>query len=206
MPLSLSSDAVRKISSAVDALLTVWSIVRASAPHFVLREREEEEFVEKLVLAQRSLSDLLSIFGFSLRESELNNVLSGLNPGETLLLVVSPSFMRRLVGAGVPREKVVAIGGPLSAEDAKELNPHLPEEAIRGVEARLQSFWRELERKVKGIRTVLLILEKGGKVDELIARRASIISEKLGVNVKVTYLSKLEDPCVDALSRFFKGE
>ncbi|MBS7287837.1 MAG: DUF2100 domain-containing protein [Candidatus Freyarchaeota archaeon] len=206
MPFSLSSDDVRKISSAINALLTVWSIIRASAPRLVLRGREEEEFVEKLLLAQRSLSDLLSIIGFSLRKNELNNVLSGLNPSETLLLVVSPSFMRRLVGAGVPRERVIAIGGPLSAEDAKELSPRLPEEAVRGVEARLQSFWRELERKVRGIRTVLLILEKSGRVDELIAKRASVISEKFGVNVKIAYLSNLEDPCVDALSRFFKGE
>ncbi|MEM2046555.1 MAG: DUF2100 domain-containing protein [Candidatus Jordarchaeales archaeon] len=205
MPLSLSSDAARKLSSTIEALLTAWSLVRASAPRLILKEKEERDFVEKLLLAHRALSELLSLLGLDKQENELISALSELNPNETLLLVVPPSLMRRLVGVGIPHERVISIGGPLSAEDAKALNPHLPEEAMKGVEARLKNFWRELERKIKGARTVLFILEKAGKVDELIAKRASMLSEKFGVDVKVVYLTNL-DSCVEILPRFFRRE
>ncbi len=199
-----SIDAVRKLSSVIDALLTAWSLVRMSALHSILNEKAEVEFAEKLLSAHRVLSELLSLLGLSQRENELGNVVSELDPNETLVLVVSSSLMRRLVGNGVPREKVISIGGPLSVEDARALNPNISEESMRSIESRLKTFWRELERKIKGVRTVILILERGGKVDELIAKRAGMISERFGVDVKVVYLTNL-DSCVEVLPSFFRG-
>ncbi|MEM1658850.1 MAG: DUF2100 domain-containing protein [Candidatus Jordarchaeales archaeon] len=207
MPVSLTPSVVKKISLAVDALLTIWSIIRSSSPSYTLKDEEEKEFVEKLSLAYQLLSDLASTMGVKQqRESGLDEVFSKLKPDETLILVVSPSFMRQLVKAGVPREKVVAVGGPLTSEDVKLLNPNISEESVAKIEERLKSFWRELERKAKGIRTVLLVLEKGGKVDEMIASRSNLLSEKLGVEVKPIYLSGFEDQFISALPQFFRKE
>ncbi len=200
----LSSSDIEKLRVCLNALLVLWSIVRSSAPQLFLTGTDEKEFIENLLLVYRNISELVSSLKIELNEDKLTTILSSLNSNETLVLVVSSSLMKRLIDAGVPRERLVSIGGPLTVEDLKALNPNLSEEAVKGVEARLKKFWNELERRARGIRTVILLLEKDNKVDRLIAERANLISERISAEVKVIYLSNINNS-LNVLPRFFGG-
>ncbi|MHA1631223.1 MAG: DUF2100 domain-containing protein [Candidatus Freyarchaeota archaeon] len=204
MPFLIPPDVVDKITSAVDDLITLWSIIRRSSPSHVLNGDEEKSFIERLKRASLRLSEALE--RLDVKESGLEGLessLSTLSPHTTLILVASPSLRKKLLGMGIPRSRVLAIGGPLTVDDMKKLNPDIPDQAVKGLEARIERFWRDLERRAKEIKDIILLLGEGKRADDMIARRSSIISERTGVNVRVIRLKRFDDLSLKVLLRFF---
>ncbi|MGB4612109.1 MAG: DUF2100 domain-containing protein, partial [Methanothermobacter thermautotrophicus] len=88
-----------------------------------------------------------------------------------LIIVNNSSVKKLLVKAGVEAQNILVAGAPLSVDDMREINPKIPESALRGIEKKIEHLRNDIERKLDVLEDVLVVGEPD-KSTVLLAARA----------------------------------
>ncbi len=194
-------DDVDRINSAVDALISILSEVRAFAPGYNFDSTTEENIRNFLKNVRDALQVTMEKFGLEQQRIEERIEVVTVDLTGILFVVVSSSTRKRLLELGVDSSFVVVTGGPLNAIDVKSLNPNISDEALETVGRKVEGVWRDIERKAPEVERVLVLAEKGNKGDLMVSERADEIQRRTGLQTFVKTFSSVQD-----LSWEFFGE
>ena len=184
---------VDRISSAVDALISILSEVRAFAPRYNFDSITEENIKNLLKNVQDTLQVIMEKFGLEQQQIEERIEVKTIDLTGILFVVVSSNTRKRLLELGVDPRFVVVTGGPLNAIDVKSLNPSISDEALETVRRKVEGVWRDIERKAPEVKRILVLAEKGNKGDLMVSERADEIQRRTGLQTLVKTFSSVQD-------------
>ncbi|MEM3586371.1 MAG: DUF2100 domain-containing protein [Candidatus Jordarchaeaceae archaeon] len=186
-------DDIVRINSALDALVAILCRVRAFAPRYDFDSATEEEIKRYFKIVQDALNFSVDKIGVE-RKQEKKNVETRTVKLEGVLFITVSSFTRRkLLDLGVDPGLVVVTGGPLDAADVKVLNPSISDAALETVRKKVETVWRDIEKKSLKAKRILVLVEKGNKGDLMIAKKADEIQRRTGLKTFVKTFSSLQD-------------
>ncbi|MFB0563672.1 MAG: DUF2100 domain-containing protein [Candidatus Lokiarchaeia archaeon] len=186
-------DDVDRITSAVDALISILSEVRAFAPRYNFNSTTEENIKNLLKNVQDALQVIMEKFGLEQQQIEERIEVKTIDLTGILFVVVSTYTRKRLLEVGVDPRFVVVTGGPLNAIDVKSLNPNISDEALETVRRKVEGVWRDIERKAPEVKRILVLAEKGNKGDLMVSERADEIQRRTGLQTLVKTFSSVQD-------------
>jgi hypothetical protein len=186
-------DDVDRINSAVDALISILSEVRAFAPGYNFDSTTEENIRNFLKNVRDALQVTMEKFGLEQQRIEERIGVETVDLTGILFVVVSSSTRKRLLELGVDPRFVVVTGGPLNAIDVKSLNPNISDEALETVGRKVEGVWRDIERRAPEVERVLVLAEKGNKGDLMVSERADEIRRRTGLQIFVKTFSSVQD-------------
>ena len=194
---------VDRISSAVDALISILSEVRAFAPRYNFDSTTEENIKNLLKNVQDTLQVIMEKFGLEQQQIEERIEVKTIDLTGILFVVVSSNTRKRLLELGVDPRFVVVTGGPLNAIDVKSLNPSISDEALETVRRKVEGVWRDIERKAPEVKRILVLAEKGNKGDLMVSERADEIQRRTGLQTVVKTFSSVQDLSWEFFEGFF---
>ncbi len=194
-------DDVIRINSAVDALISVLSEVRAFVPRYDFDSITEENIRNFLKNVQDALRVVMEKFGLEQQRIEKRVEAKTIYLTGILFVAVSSDTRKRLLELGVDPKFVVVTGGPLNASDVKSLNPNISDKALETVKRKVDGVWRDIKRKAPEVKRILVLVERGNKGDLMISERADEIQTRTGIQTFVKTFSSVQD-----LSEEFLGE
>lgn len=192
---------VARINSAVDALISILSEVRAFVPKYNFDSITEENIRNFLKNVQNALRVIMEKFGLEQQRIEKQIEAKTISLTGFLFVVVSSDTRKRLLELGVDPKFVVVTGGPLNAVDVKSLNPNISDEALETVKRKVDRVWRDIERKAPEVKRILVLVERGNKGDLMVSERANEIQTRTGIQTFVKTFSSVQD-----LSEEFLGD
>ncbi|MBS7250484.1 MAG: DUF2100 domain-containing protein [Candidatus Freyarchaeota archaeon] len=191
--LNFGRDDVVRIGSALDALVSILCVVRAFAPEYNFDSAAEENIRRLLETVRDTLDLTMDKFGLRNRAWVKGTDVRAVDFSGVLFIVVSSSARKRLLDLGVDPRFVVVTGGPLDVSDVKILNPNISDGALENVRRKVESVWRDIERKAPEARRVLILAEAGNRGDLMVSERAGEIERRTGVKTFVKIFSSLKD-------------
>ncbi|MCQ8905291.1 MAG: DUF2100 domain-containing protein [Methanothermobacter sp.] len=173
-----------KLQEAMMELIEAEEYIYTSLPAHELRGEDASEFCRRLIVAREAIDHVLADFGVLERQDPAERIKEAVRG--KLIIVNNSSVKKLLVKAGVESQNILVAGAPLSVDDMKEINPKIPEGALRGIEKKIEHLRNDIERKLDTLEDVLVVGESD-KSTELLAARAEELygaDSRLRENIK----------------------
>lgn len=181
-----------RINNAIDALIAILCRVRAFAPGYNFDSATEEEIKKYFKAVQDALNLGIDKTSEEPREG-MNIEARTIDFDDILFITVSSSTRRKLLDLGIDSRFIVVTGGPLDVADFKSLNPNMSDVAIDTVRRKVETVWRDIERKMQGAKKILVLVEKDNRGDLMVAEKAEEIQKRTGLKTFVKTFSSLQD-------------
>ncbi|MEM2146008.1 MAG: DUF2100 domain-containing protein [Candidatus Jordarchaeaceae archaeon] len=194
-----------RINSALDALIAILCRVRAFAPRYNFDSATEEEIKKYFKTVQDALNLSINRTVEEPREKsiEVRTVdFKDVDFKGILFITVSSSTRRKLLDLGIDPRFVVVTGGPLDVADFKSLNPNMSDVAIDTVRRKVETVWRDIERKTQEVKKILVLAEKDNKGDLMVAEKVDEIRKRTGLKTFVKTFSSLKDLSLEFFEEF----
>jgi hypothetical protein len=158
-------------SDVLNEMIDLEDFIYSSRPTHFLNRREAQEFSDRIVEIRNKLDDILADFGV-IEKLNVEEEIKSLSL-EYLILTTKSNFKKVLTRISVDPQRIVVAGVPLHIEDMKQINPHLPENALNSIEKKISHVKSDIDRKMGQfeIEEVLVVVE-GDKTGEILAKRA----------------------------------
>jgi len=166
------------LGNIMTEMIELEEYVYTSRPTHYLKKDEAHWFCEGVINVRAQLDDILADFGV-LEKINLEDEISELTDNY-LIITTKSNFKKVLSKFNVDPQKIVVAGVPLTLDDMKILNPHLPEQALGSIEKKIGHVQNDIERKKEqfGLENTLVVAEndKAGKI--LIERAQDLYNAK----------------------------
>ena len=143
---------------------------------FKLKEAEEGEIdvalfesgLKNLIAAEEYIYKSLPIEQ-EVEEFDLSKLTSNI-----LFITPKNNFKKSLKKLGIDVSNIVVADMPLVIEDMKEINPKIPDAALKGIEKKIEHIHNDIKRKIDSINPEkIIVLGEKDKNGELLAKRAT---------------------------------
>jgi len=173
-----------KLQEAMMELIEAEDYVYRSLPTHELRDEDASEFCRKLIVAREAIDHILADFSVLERQDPAERIKEAVRG--KLIIVNNSSIKKLLVKAGVESQNILVAGAPLSVDDMKEINPKIPEGALRGIEKKIEHLRNDIERKLDTLEDVLVVGEPDKSTGLLAARAEELYGadSRLRENIK----------------------
>jgi hypothetical protein len=198
---NLSSLEIKTILSALEDLLEMKILIRQIVPHYSLDEQSNEKFLSILSTLQDKFQPIFQkylIQNASDKALDQNTIefLSKLKEEESIILVSASSSKKILKRQGLDPQFIIVCGGPLICEDYKQINPHLSEQALLGIQKKCQNTLKLLQSNKVQKKELFFIYEPQNLTDKIILNELKSKISLIGKQVKPITISswkKLEE-------------
>lgn len=187
-------DDIIRINSAIDALIAILCEVRAFSPMYNFDSTFEEEIRKHLKTVQDALNLTMEKMGLEKPQEEEKKIeVKTVDFTGILFITVSSSTRRKLLDLGADPRFVVVTGGPLDVADVKNLNPNISDETLETVRRKVETVWRDIERKALDSKKILVLAEKDNKGDLMVAEKAEEIRKRTSLKTFVKTFTSVQD-------------
>jgi hypothetical protein len=145
--------------------------IYTSRPTHFLGQEDARIFCQQIIIVRNKIDDILADFGVIEKESvevEIEKLSE-----KFLILTTKTGFKKVITRWGVNPQRVIVAGVPLQLEDMEEINPHIPENALKAIEKKIKQVKNDIERKKDqfNVEYILVVVEKD-KTGEILGKRA----------------------------------
>lgn len=174
-------------------LIAAEDFIYSSLPSHKLDLEDSKLFTNKLIDARGKINEMLADFGV-LEKEKSENKISDLSQG-FLIITTKNNFKKALVKLGIDVQQIVVAGVPLEVDDMKEINPKIPEAALKGISKKIEHTKNDINRKIEnmGLKQVLVMAEPDIN-GEILGKRSKELYD-----AHVNLESDLKDISVDKL-------
>lgn len=157
--------------NALKNLIKSEEFIYKSLPHHDLSKEEATEYTKYLIAIRDDINSQLA--NFKVIEEEVEEVnLSDLT-SEILFITTKNNFKKVLKKIGIDVQKIVVADMPLVLEDMKQINPKIPDAALKGIATKIEHIHNDIQRKIDSINPKKIIVIGEHDVNgELLAKRA----------------------------------
>lgn len=142
-----------------------------SLPSHNLTDEEAQEFIPYILSARKNIDYILS--DFKVIEKEEDKIDISLLTSKTLFITTKNNFKKNLKKLGVDVQRIIVASVPLKIEDMKEINPKIPESAIKGIEKKVEHIHNDIKRKINSLNPEkIIVLAEDDVNGQLLGKRA----------------------------------
>lgn len=150
---------VKLFEKALKDLMEAEDFIYSSLPSHKLNLEESKLFTQKMLDARENIQEILADFGViekARTENKINDISQGF-----LVVTTKNNFKKTLVKLGIDVKQIVVAGVPLDIEDMKDINPKIPEPALKGISKKIEHVNNDIRRKMEkmDLKKVLIIAE-----------------------------------------------
>ncbi len=162
---------------AIKELISLEEFIYSSLPKHELNLNNAKKFTEKLINVRENIDDMLRDFGV-LEKQNIEEKMNNLSK-DILIILPKNNIKKNIVKLGINAQNIVVASVPLTVDDMKEINPKIPDNALKGISKKIEHINNDIQRKINNKKHVLVLAEPdiNGK---LLAKRAQ---EKYGANI-----------------------
>lgn len=163
---------VKLFEDALKSLIESEQFIYQSLPKHHLSKNEAIEFTSHLINAREAINEQLS--NFNVIETEIEEVDINQLTSNILFITTKNNFKKSLKKLGIDVSRIIVADMPLVIEDMKQINPKIPEAALKGIEVKIQHIHNDINRKIESLNpSEIIILGEKDLNGELLAKRAT---------------------------------
>ena len=145
--------------------------IYSSLPSHNLSSHEAELFTNYLLSARENINSILA--DFKVIEEETDKVDISSLSSKTLFITTKNNFKKSLKKMGVDVQRIIVASVPLKIEDINEINPKIPEKAMKGIEKKVEHIHNDIKRKINSLNPKqIVVLAEDDLNGQLLAKRA----------------------------------
>ncbi|MDL2271369.1 DUF2100 domain-containing protein, partial [Methanobrevibacter sp. OttesenSCG-928-I08] len=157
--------------SALKNLIKSEDFIYKSLPNHQLSKEEAIEYT-KYLIATRDYIDL-QLVNFKVLEKEKEQINIDDLTSDILFITSKNNFKKTLKKIGVDVQRIIVADVPLVIEDMKEINPKIPENALKGINKKIEHVHNDIERKTSSLNpSKIIIIAENDINGTLLAKRA----------------------------------
>ncbi|MBU4608305.1 MAG: DUF2100 domain-containing protein, partial [Methanobacterium sp.] len=141
---------VKAYEKALKDLIAAEDFIYSSLPSHGLSAQEARDFTNKLLDARENIHIMLADFGVMEKVSSQNQ-LKELSK-KWIILTTKSSYKKMLIKMGVNVQQIVVAGVPLDAEDMLQLNPKIPDTALKSINKKIRHVKNDISRKMEKLK------------------------------------------------------
>ncbi|MEW6010720.1 MAG: DUF2100 domain-containing protein [Methanobacterium sp.] len=163
---------VKAYERALKDLIAAEDFIYTSLPSHGLSAQEAGDFTNKLLDARENIHTILADFGVIEKISSQNQVheLSK----KWIILTTKSNYKKMLMKMGVNVQQIVVAGVPLKAEDMKQLNPKIPDAALKSIDKKITHVKNDISRKMEKLKLKnILVIAESDLNGDILGKNAS---------------------------------
>lgn len=162
---------VKNFENIYRNIIKAEDFIYSSLPTHNLDEKTAKEFTKCLLEARGNIDSILSGFGV-LEEQEDDVDLSELS-ASILFITPKNNYKKTLKKLGINTANIIIAEVPLKIEDMKEINPKIPDGALKGISKKIEHIHNDIERKISSINPEKIIVVGEKDINgQLLGKRA----------------------------------
>lgn len=145
--------------------------IYTSLPSHNLSKEEAKIFTNYIIEARNSIDSILSDFKV-IEKSDDKADISAIS-SNVLIITTKNNIKKSLKKLGIDVQRIIVANVPLKSEDIKEINPKIPESAMKGIETKAEHIHNDIKRKIATLKPEkILILAEEDINGNLLGKRA----------------------------------
>lgn len=163
---------VKLFESCMKDLIAAEEYIYKSLPNHDLDKKDATAFTKYLIDARETINQQLA--NFKVIEQEVEEFDLGKLSSEILFITPKNNYKKSLKKLGIDVANIIVADMPLVIEDMKEINPKIPDKALKGIEKKIEHIHNDIKRKIESINPKkIIVLGEKDKNGELLAKRAN---------------------------------
>ncbi len=155
-------------------LIKAEDFIYSSLPSHELSQEEAQVFTRKLLDAREKIEGMLADFGVMEKASSEDKI--GKISQEFIFITTKSNFKKILVKMGVNVQHIIVAGVPLEAEDMKQINPKIPDAALKSINKKIEHVKNDISRKMEQLNLKnILVMAENDLSGQLLGKRAEDI-------------------------------
>ncbi len=199
--MKIKKSEIESILDSIDDLIELKVLIRKIAPNYKINEKVYQKFLSKLKTLKKNLDPLFSHYlnaeNLNKREEFIKNQKEKIKKAlskDNIAIISSNSAKKILKNMGIDPRKLIITGGPLFFEDYKEVNPQIPDSALKGIKKKCNNLIQEIKnRNWNKNKNLYFLYEKGDLSDELTLKKLDRISDLINQKVKIIEINSWKD-------------
>lgn len=173
---------VKKFEKIFKDIISAEEFIYSSLPTHNLSQDEANDFVDFLILARNNIDSILADFKVIEKTEEKIDMSQITN--NILFITSKNNFKKLLKKLGVDVQRIIVASVPLDVEDMKEINPKIPEPALKGIKTKVKHIHNDINRKKQSLNfEKIIVLAEKDINGQLLGKRAEEYYDA------ITYLS-----------------
>ncbi|WP_409200485.1 DUF2100 domain-containing protein [Methanobrevibacter sp. DSM 116169] len=134
-------------------------IFNALPDHFLSKE-DAVKYTDILIDARNSID--AQLMNFNVLNKEIDEINIDEITSNILFLTTKNNFKKSLKKLGVDVQRIIVADTPLLIEDMKEINPQIPDAALKGIEKKIEHVHNDIDRKKSSLNPskIIVLAEK----------------------------------------------
>lgn len=178
---------LENVNELIDLLIEIKDVLRRISPNLNLNDTQINFIKSNLIKIHTKLNIIDEKFGV-LNSFQRNGQKNSKYLSKQLLFLVSSAKNRKkLINLGLDPNQIIATGGPINPEDIRILNPNITESNLKGINNKIEKFWKTIESKLNesNYNSIILLIENANLADQILSKRVNEIKTRLSHSVKV---------------------
>lgn len=169
---------LKRFENIFKDLIAAEDFIYSSLPKHQLSKEEAEKFTKFLISARKNIDSILVDFNVIEKKEEKIDIS---NLTENILFITSKNnFKKILKKLGVDVQRIIVASVPLNVLDIKEINPKIPESALKGIETRVKHIHNDINRKKSSLHPEkVIVLAENDLNGQLLGKRAEEIYDAI---------------------------
>jgi hypothetical protein len=157
--------------SALKSLIKSEDYIYKSLPNHQLKKEEAIEYTNHLIAAREYID--LQLANFKVLEKEEEKINIGDLSSNILFITSKNNFKKTIKKLGVDVQSIIVADVPLVIDDMKEINPNIPENALKGISKKVEHVHNDIERKKSSLNpSKIIVIAENDINGKLLAKRA----------------------------------
>lgn len=170
---------IASYEKAIKELISLEDFIYSSLPNHDLDSENAKEFTDKLIRVRENIDDMLRDFSVLEKIDSKEKVDTISN--EVLIILPKNNIKKSIVKLGINAQNIVVASVPLTVDDMKEINPKIPDNALKGISKKIEHINNDIKRKINNSNlNKILVLAEPDLNGELLTKRAQ---EMYGANI-----------------------
>ncbi len=193
----INSKDLESLLTAIDDLIDIKMMIRQITPSYKFDDVLNDKFLHLLRSLHTKLHPIFLKFltqedALTSKDLVKEKVLRMINAGNFALISAERS-KKKLKSIGVNPRQIIVMGGPISAEDYKLINPNLPDKALEGIRKKCEHLIYQIKSENWEKKDLYFIYDTDNPTDKLILKKLDDISRLIGKKLKTMELKSWKD-------------
>lgn len=160
--------------SALKNIMKSENFIYSSLPNHNLSKEEAIQYTNFLLAVRESIDEQLS--NFKVIEKEVDEIDMDTITTDILFITSKNSFKKTLKKLGIDVKRIIVADMPLLIEDMKEINPKIPDAALKGIEKKIEHVHNDINRKIASLKpSKIIVLAENDINGKLLGKRSKDI-------------------------------
>ncbi|MCL2115487.1 MAG: DUF2100 domain-containing protein [Methanobrevibacter sp.] len=162
---------VKNFENLFKDIICAEEFIFSSLPSHNLSKEEAKLFTNYLLSARENIDSIMA--DFKIIEKNKDKFDISLLSSKTLFITTKNNFRKSLKKLGVDVQRIIVASVPLRIEDIKEINPKIPEPAMKGIEKKVEHIHNDIKRKIGSLNPEkIVVLAEDDLNGQLLGKRA----------------------------------